>query len=94
MDIEKISTPVNDCDDCDQAHLDAMQDFSKFLDWKLQKSNNNFLNTLKEIDDCANFLIKMTGCRKVAALKALFQIFAVKNHEDYSSIIAIVSEWC
>ena len=66
------------------------QDFQNVFNVK----NPAFIDTLKEINDCAEFIVKMTGCRKASALKALLQIYAVKNREDYSSIITIVSEWC
>ena len=66
------------------------QDFQNVFNAK----NPSFLDTLKEINECAEFVVKMTGCRKANALRALFQIFAKRNDEDYSPIIALVSEWC
>lgn len=49
------------------------------------------LKTLKELNDMADFLVKITGAKKRPALRAVFNFYGKQTGLDVSDLLALIN---
>lgn len=52
------------------------------------------IEILKDANDCANYFVYITGCKKSDALKVFLDLYAKEINRDFSLLIELVPpEW-